>query len=171
MRPLAVFITASWILLAFVRGAVLRMSLDGPRRRIPIFSILIWKRYKMLRRNARYIQYGSGQELIRPAGDLQARDARGCERIQAYKWGNRPGRIETADPTFFSLRTGEPIVWYHRKESGIVELFDLMGFDPDTGDELLPVTREVVALWRTQKRRERKRNVGGSRKRLAKLRN
>src|SRR5215471_7045704 len=80
------------------------------------------------------------------------------ERIQAYKWGNRPKQIEASDPTFFSLRTGEPVVWYHRTQDGTIRLFDLMGFDPETGDELLPITKEVVALWKAQET-ERKKEV------------
>ena len=72
------------------------------------------------------------------------------ERLRAYKWGSRPQRVEKPDPTFFSLRTGEPIIWYRKTEDGNFELFDLMGFDPETGVELLPITRDVVTLWRAQ---------------------
>jgi hypothetical protein len=77
------------------------------------------------------------------------------ERIRAYRWGNRPKKIQTPDPTFFSLRTGEPIVWYHTTDNSRIDLFDLMGFDPDTGDELLPITREVVVLWRKQEKQRK----------------
>ena len=72
------------------------------------------------------------------------------ERLREYEKGNRPKRIDAANPLFFDLRTGEPIVWYRTNNDGVVELFDLMGFHAETGDELLPVTREIAGLWRKQ---------------------
>ena len=66
------------------------------------------------------------------------------------KKGNRPKRVDAANPSFFDLRTGEPAVWYRTNNDGVVELFDLMGFHAETGDELLPVTREIADLWRKQ---------------------
>lgn len=74
------------------------------------------------------------------------------ERLREYEKGNRPKRVSIADPTFFDLRSGEPIIWYFKNKNDDIELFDLMGFHPDTGDELLPVTREIVDVWKTQKR-------------------
>ncbi|MDR3493334.1 MAG: hypothetical protein P4L82_01925 [Ancalomicrobiaceae bacterium] len=70
------------------------------------------------------------------------------ERLKEYEKGNRPKRVTTDDPTFFDLRTGEPVIWYSKMKDGDIELFDLMGFHPTTGDELLPVTKEVVDAWR-----------------------
>ena len=154
MRQLAVLITASWSLLALVSGAVAQ---DAPRRPAETNSGLFdpesGKGIKCYVVTRDAIQYGE-RPGIDPASGRPCRPVTPevAERLQAYKWGSRPSRIETADPTFFSLRTGEPIVWYHKKESGIVDLFDLMGFDPETGEELLPVTREVVALWRTHEK-------------------
>ena len=76
------------------------------------------------------------------------------ERLHEYEKGNRPKRITASDPVFFDLRTGEPVIWYHLGKNGEVEIFDLMGFHPDTGDELLPVTREVADRWRIQKEKK-----------------
>jgi hypothetical protein len=103
-----------------------------------------------------HILYGENPG-IDPATGRECRPltAEVIERLRAYKWGNRSRRIEKGDPIFFSPRTGEPIVWYNRGKNSELQLFDLMGFDPETGDELLPITREIVALWRDQ---ERKRN-------------
>jgi len=83
------------------------------------------------------IRHGESLE-IDPATGRECRPvtAEVIERLRAYKWGNRPRRIESTDPIFFSLRTGEPIVWYHKDENDEIQLFDLMGFDPGTGDEL-----------------------------------
>jgi hypothetical protein len=72
------------------------------------------------------------------------------ERLHAYEKGRRPKRVDSAEPTFFDLRTGQPIVWYYKKKDDAIEIFDLMGFYPDTGEELLPVSKEVVELWKTQ---------------------
>ena len=102
------------------------------------------------------IEYGESPG-IDPATGRECRPvtAEVIERLRAYKWGNRPQRIESADPIFFSLRTGEPIVWYHKDENGEIQLFDLMGFDPGTGDELVPITKEMVALWRDQEKKRK----------------
>jgi hypothetical protein len=72
------------------------------------------------------------------------------ERLREYEKGNRPKRIVTADPTFFDLRSGEPVIWYTKGGGGTIELFSLMGFHPDTGEELLPVTKDIVANWKDQ---------------------
>jgi hypothetical protein len=70
------------------------------------------------------------------------------ERLREYEKGNRPKKIETANPTFFDLRSGEPVIWYAKSKSGAIELYSLMGFHPDTGEELLPITKEIVATWK-----------------------
>ena len=76
-----------------------------------------------------------------------------AERIDAYQHGKRAAKVVVDEPTFFDLRTGYPIIWFEKTAQGQVELFDLMGFDPETGEELQPVTREVVELWKQQKAR------------------
>ena len=70
------------------------------------------------------------------------------ERLREYEKGNRAKRITAADPTFFDSRTGEPIIWYYRNKSGNIELFDLMGFHPETGEELLPISKDIVEQWK-----------------------
>jgi hypothetical protein len=75
------------------------------------------------------------------------------ERLREYEEGNRPTRIQNNEPTFFDLRAGEPIVWYYKNHKSEIEIFDLMGFHPETGEELLPITREVVALWQEESKR------------------
>jgi len=73
------------------------------------------------------------------------------ERIKAFQNGKRPERISIENPMFFDTRTGKPSVWFSRTSDGNVQLFDLMGFHPETGEELQSVTSEVVALWKKQK--------------------
>jgi len=82
-----------------------------------------------------------------------------AERVEAYKNGRRPTRIASREPTFFDPRTGQPIVWYSIGKNEEIELFDLMGFQPDTGQELIPVTKEIVARWKDQSARRLPRKV------------
>jgi hypothetical protein len=72
------------------------------------------------------------------------------EKIEEYRRGHRPKQIVSNDPTFFDPTTGEPVVWYFKNDRGQIELFDLMGFHPQTGEELIPITREVVETWKQQ---------------------
>jgi hypothetical protein len=74
------------------------------------------------------------------------------ERLQQYAKGKRPERVVVDDPAFFDLKTGEPVIWFSKDKSGQVELFDLMGFHPETGEELAPVARDVVQEWKSQQR-------------------
>ena len=73
-----------------------------------------------------------------------------AERLQAYAKGKRPERIFEADPDFFDLRTGEPIIWYWRDKDGRVKRFNLMGFHPESGEELQPVNADVIKAYKDQ---------------------
>jgi hypothetical protein len=75
------------------------------------------------------------------------------ERLKEYAEGKRPVRIKALQPEFFDGRTGEPIVWYV-DHGGTIEIFDLMGYHPETSEELLPVTPEIVERWKEQIRRK-----------------
>jgi signal transduction histidine kinase len=72
------------------------------------------------------------------------------EKYNAYKNGKRPEVITAMDPAFFDPVSGEPVVWYAKAGSGRIELFDLMGFHPKTGEELKPIDRQTVDEWRAQ---------------------
>ena len=74
------------------------------------------------------------------------------ERLKEYAEGKRPSRINTRPPEFFDPRTSEPIVWYV-DHGGAIEIFDLLGYHPETGEELLPVTPEIVDRWKAQQAR------------------
>lgn len=91
------------------------------------------------------------------------------ERLRAYENGNRPKKIETANPVFFDPRTGEAIVWYFKDKRGDIELFDLMGFHPQTGEELLPGTKEVYEQWKKQNGKGPPQNLGRIPKRILDL--
>jgi hypothetical protein len=77
-------------------------------------------------------------------------------RLRVYEKGEPPRRTELV---FFDPRTGESIVWYYRHTSGDIDLFDLMGFHPTTGDELVPVTKEIAALWKDQNEERKKKEA------------
>lgn len=126
---------------------------------VELATISAWKKYVAENQGTpcyvltkESVRYGS-----RPGIDVQT--GRQCrpysaemlERLREYEKGNRPKRIDIEDQPFFDLRSGEPIVWYARKPDRGIELFSLMGFHPDTGDELLPVNKEVVTEWKEQK--------------------
>jgi hypothetical protein len=89
---------------------------------------------------------------IDPATGRQCRPVKPemVERLKEYEAGKRPQRITESNPTFFDPRSSEPIVWYYRSKDNSVEIFDLMGFNPDTGEELLPITKEIGAEWKRQ---------------------
>jgi hypothetical protein len=91
-------------------------------------------------------------------GDIDALTGSKClpitadivERVQRYAQGDRPKPIDVDNPAFFDFRTGKAIVWHSRDTNGRIELFDLMGYQPETRKELLPVNEEVVAEWKRQ---------------------
>jgi hypothetical protein len=72
------------------------------------------------------------------------------EKIEEYRGGHRPKQITSDDPIFFDPTTGEPIVWYSKNDRGQIELFDLMGFHPQTGEELVPINRDIAQTWKQQ---------------------
>ena len=74
------------------------------------------------------------------------------DKLLAYSSGRRPERVDAPDPVFFDPRTGEPSIWFARGKTDEIELFDLMGFHPETGQELVPVRPEIVAEWKRQQR-------------------
>jgi len=54
-----------------------------------------------------------------------------------------PQKLE--DPKqFFDVATSEPVVWYYENADGKLEFFDQPGFHPKYGDELKPVTPQIV---------------------------
>jgi hypothetical protein len=72
------------------------------------------------------------------------------ERLNEYANGKRPVRIKAPpQPEFFDPRTSEPIVWYV-DHGGTIEIFDLLGYHPETSEELLPVTPVIVNRWKAQ---------------------
>jgi signal transduction histidine kinase len=71
-----------------------------------------------------------------------------AERVREYQGGKRPTRIAGLPVTFFSPLTGEPIVWFTKGAiPRSIELYDLMGYNPRTGEELVPVTRQIADEW------------------------
>jgi len=73
------------------------------------------------------------------------------EFYNAYKDGRRAKKIEPDEtPAFFESASGEPIIWYSKTDVGRIELYDLMGWNPQTGDELQPIDRKTISEWKNQ---------------------
>jgi hypothetical protein len=119
-----------------------------------------------------YVLTRDGKVIYREHPGIDPATGRSCrpitpemlERLKQYEFGKRPQRIVTtsdADPVFFDPRSGEPMVWYSTANDHTIALFDLMGFNPDTGDELVPITHDVVETWKKQE--------GGRQRRVPKL--
>jgi hypothetical protein len=108
-----------------------------------------------------FLEVGHG---IDPETGLPCRDVTPTvvERLNAYEKGKRPERVVEEEPIFFDARTGEPIIWFWMAKSGEIELFNLMGFNPENGEELKPVTSDVVVAYKTQdaKRKEEAERLG-----------
>lgn len=72
-----------------------------------------------------------------------------AHKLQA--WLSESGTARTFEPLatrpslYFSTFTpGVAVIWYFRRSDGRIELFDMPGYHPKFGDELLPVTRDIV---------------------------
>jgi hypothetical protein len=52
--------------------------------------------------------------------------------------------LPVADISFFDPLSGEPKVWVHENDQGCFDMFDNPGVDPQSGDTLSPVTKDVV---------------------------
>lgn len=83
-----------------------------------------------------------------------------AEKIELYRTGHRPTQLTSGDPTFFDPTTGEPVVWYSQNSKAEIELFDLMGFHPKTGEELVPITRQIADAWKIQNEKIVRRAAG-----------
>jgi hypothetical protein len=81
-----------------------------------------------------------------------------AEKVREYQGGKRPTKIADLPVVFFSALTGEPIVWFTKGTAPhSIELFDLMGFNPRTGEELKPVTRQISDEWTLDQQQEAQR--------------
>jgi hypothetical protein len=145
-------------------------SLSAGRRQIGYFgilglligySILLWQGTKDQIFNKCYVITHEGDVLIREQPGIDPVTGRSCRPVtpdlvyllEEYGKGRRPQRIASHDPTFFNPRSGEPSVWYFKDKDGAIQIFDLMGFHPETGEELQPVTRDIVDVWKAQQKR------------------
>jgi TPR repeat protein len=110
-----------------------------------------WRTISACRERSTSVRYGD-RPGIDPDTGRQCRPltAELLERLREYEKGNRAKLITKSDPAFFDERTGEPVVWYYRGKGSNIELFDLMGFHAETGEELLPITKEIVDDWKRQ---------------------
>jgi hypothetical protein len=67
--------------------------------------------------------------------------------------GQTPSRLvvnKLDDIQFFDTLSGQPRIWYFKNAAGEVELYSQAGHHPAYGDQLRPITREVVSALRQQ---------------------
>lgn len=57
------------------------------------------------------------------------------------------GSVDPATHDWFNPNTGAPMLWYSRSSDGKLVFFLRSGVNPRTGDQLLPVTRELEQSW------------------------
>jgi hypothetical protein len=61
--------------------------------------------------------------------------------------------VTTPDTKFFSLQNKDPLLWFTRYKDEIV-FFNKKGKHPISGDELLPVTNEVISEYKLKKKQD-----------------
>lgn len=54
------------------------------------------------------------------------------------------GAYLLAPEVYFDRKTGQPVKYYSLRSDGTYKVFSDSGFDPETGDTLKPVTKEVI---------------------------
>lgn len=59
-----------------------------------------------------------------------------------------PRRVDPASFVFFDSQTGNPRGWYWKDANNNYEFYDCAGYRPENGDELQPVTREIINTWK-----------------------
>lgn len=165
-----------FVVLAWFGGKV--FSLDAKSRRVGLAGIfvLLLVNYLILWAGAHRVNFGRGGEASRcyvlsRSGQVKYLENTGVdpetgrtckpytadllERLKSYEGGKRPERVLADEPDFFDPRSGQPVLWYAKSKAGKIELFDLMGFHPETGEELQAITQEVADGY---KREVRERN-------------
>jgi TPR repeat protein len=62
-----------------------------------------------------------------------------------------PNKVDiTADTVFFDPVTGNPRLWYWRRDSGEYEFFDGPGFHPQNGETLKPFTKDSLTQYKLE---------------------
>jgi hypothetical protein len=164
-----------WVIIVFLVSKL--FSISHANRRIGFYGLLL-----LLVGQALVLSYGTKDHFFRPSsgeptkcyvlsreGEVRYLENPGvdpvtgricrtytqetAERLRAYASGKRPERILSLEVDFFDLRTGEPIVWFYRDKDGGVELFNLMGFHPESGEELQPINKDVIKEYKAQAQR------------------
>jgi hypothetical protein len=122
--------------------------------------ILASRCYTITENGVEYLElYDEKNEKIDP------RSGRECFKItpeilpilRRYESGERPITIayDSGQQDFFHRLTGEAITWYSIGNGGRIVMYNLMGFDPVTGERLTPVTMDIVDAWHKQAQAEK----------------
>jgi Domain of unknown function (DUF4145) len=64
------------------------------------------------------------------------------------------GSMKSVDPAkldWFNPYTGKPVLWFYRFPNGALTFYNKPGMDPQTGELLMPVTKELYLKWRNNR--------------------
>jgi Domain of unknown function (DUF4145) len=83
-----------------------------------------------------------------------------ARELQIQMNGGSMKSIDPAKANWFNPYTGKPVLWYYRFPNGELTFYDKPGMDPQTGDLLTPVTKELYLKWRSERASRPGREVG-----------
>ena len=68
-------------------------------------------------------------------------------------------KVDPHTTVWFNQYNGNPMLWYDRSSNGELEFYNRWGNDLQTGDRLLPVTKEVQKTWEAEEAIAKQKNA------------
>ncbi|HEY1257469.1 MAG TPA: DUF4145 domain-containing protein [Terracidiphilus sp.] len=68
-------------------------------------------------------------------------------------------KVDPQTAVWFNQNNGNPMLWYNRSSNGDFVFYNRWGNDPQTGDRLLPVTKEVQKTWEAEEAIAKQKNA------------
>lgn len=68
-------------------------------------------------------------------------------RTIRIQMGGSFAKVDPAKVDWFNAYTGKPVLWYYCFPNGELAFYNKPGMNPQTGDALLPVTKELYLRW------------------------
>ncbi len=91
------------------------------------------------------------KETGQPCQTLTAQITPMIRKLQAIlSTGKEVVPVQPNENDFFSVLTGEPLLWY-AQDGESIRFYDVPGFDRSTGQPLKPVTSEIQRKWKQRK--------------------
>lgn len=76
------------------------------------------------------------------------------EREIVFQTTGPLAKVDPARADWFNSHDGKAMLWYYRFPNGELTFYNKPGMDPQTGDILLPVTKELFLSWRSEQEAE-----------------